>query len=112
MQLQAVTAENTRLQAQITRLQKVSSTEKLAMQDSAKETMQAHLIISSELFLALSQEIQGHELAASQARLREKEAEEALDAGLQELKQASIPRLETHMTLSCSTVLFPPPSAA
>ena len=39
----------------------------------------------------LSQVIQGHELAASQAGLREKEASEALDAGLLELKQAILP---------------------
>ena len=33
------------------------------------------------------QEIQAHELAAGQAKLREKEATEALDAGLGELRQ-------------------------
>ena len=59
------------------------------------------------LLLALSQDIQGHELAASQAKLREKEAEEALDVGLQELKQASSSRLETHDTVMLY-LLFPP----
>ncbi len=45
--------------------------------------------------VGLSQEIQAHELAASQAKLREKEATEGLTAGLLELKQAITSSVKT-----------------
>ena len=40
-------------------------------------------------WLGWLQEIETHELSASQAKLREREALEALDNGLQELKQVT-----------------------
>ena len=40
-------------------------------------------------WLGWLQEIEAHELSARQAKLREKEALEALDNGLQELKQVT-----------------------